>query len=405
MATTCIHTLEPVEFGGVPSKLREVAELHTRFGHEVKLLYTATEQVPTNGYGAMLKYFWRARPRWETNQGYRGFAIPHWPLPLWATYALPLFWARSLIDRSQMQVIVSGANQCGLPVALLRKKYIIWIGTLYEEELAGKAAIGDRWAQRILNSPARNILAWEEKLIFERAALILTNGGHTAEAVKRTYPAAADRVRVLIYPVDTAVFHPDPAARSQTPVRPYPYLLFTARINDPRKNMNVLFRAFARVRTRYPDLRLVLTGDAPEPFVRRALEESGVQDAVEFVGYQSREMLVKLYQGAELFVLPSSQEGLCISMLEALACGLPVVSTRCGGPESVIVDGQTGLLVENGNPDALAAGIFRLLDHPGELNAMRRQSAEYAQHNFAKDFVDQQLLDAFRTVYAEHFPQ
>lgn len=405
MATTCIHTLEPVGFGGVPSKLREVAELQRRFGHDVKLLYTATEQVPTNGYGAMLKYFLRARARWEANQGYRGFAIPHWPLPLWATYALPLLLARSLIDQSQMHVIVSGANQCGLPAALLRKKYIIWIGTLYEEELAGKAAIGDRWAQRVLNSPARNILGWEEKLIFERAALILSNGAHTAEAVKRTYPAAADRVRVLIYPVDTAVFRPDPSTRSQASVRPYPYLLFAARINDPRKNMGVLFRAFARVRTRYPDLRLVLTGDAPEPFVRRALEESGVQEAVEFAGYQSREMLVKLYQGAELFVLPSSQEGLCISMLEALACGLPVVSTRCGGPESVIVDGQTGLLVENGNPDALAAGILRLLDHPDELNLMRQQSVEYAQGNFAKDFVDQQLLDAFRTVYAEYFPR
>jgi len=400
MATTCIYTLEPIQHGGVMAKVREVAALQTRFGHAVQLLYTATNQVPTANRWDKLRYFMRTPPRWEMNCGFRGFAVPDWPMPFWASYAVPTLVGLPAIHNSHIHVVVSGSNHCGLPAALLNKKYIVWIGTLYEEELIGRAAAGDTWAKRILTGPAHSILAREEKLIFDRAALILTNGAHTAGAVKREHPSTASRVRVLIYPVDADTFKPDPAPRS---IDREPYLLFTARINDPRKNVGLLFRAFARVRTQFPQLRLVLTGDPPEANVLRSLADARVADAVTFAGYQSRESLIKLYQGAELFVLPSSQEGLGISMLEALACGLPVVSTRCGGPESVIVDGLTGRLTPNGDEIALADAILDLLDHPDQLNVMRVQSAAYARDNFSRRVVESRLLDAFQFVYPEYF--
>ncbi len=400
MANTCIYTLEPLEHGGVMAKVREVAALHTRFGHHVHLLYTATNRVPTTNRWDKLRYFLHTRPGWETRLGFRGFAVPDWPMPLWVSYAMPALVGMPAIGNSQIHVVVSGSNHCGLPAALLNKKYLVWIGTLYEEELAGRAAAGDAWARRILTGSARTILAREEKLIFDRAALILTNGSHTAEAVKREHPSAASRVRVLIYPVDTDTFKPDPDARL---ANAQPFLLFTARINDPRKNVGLLFRAFARVRAHYQHLRLVLTGDPPEAHVRRWLDGSGVADAVTFAGYQTREALVKLYQQAALFVLPSLQEGLGISMLEALACGLPVVSTRCGGPESVIVDGVTGRLVANGDEQAFADAILSLLDHPQQLEAMRYECAAFARGIFSRRVIESRLLDAFRAVYPEYF--
>jgi len=401
MAQTCICTLEPMEHGGVIAKVREVVSLHSHYGHDSHLLYTATNQVPTTGRWDVLRYLLAARPRWQVNCGFRGFAVPDWPMPLWAAYALPLVAARGAIEGAQMHVGVSGSNHCALPLALARKKFVVWIGTLYEEELIGRAAAGDRWAVRMLNSPARAILAWEERLIFERASLILTNGAHTANAVKRDHPATSDRLRVMLYPVDTAVFRPDPSAQlSASP----PYLLFTARINDPRKNVSLLFRAFAKVRRAFPNLRLILTGDPPGPQARRALDESGVGNGVEFLGYQPRESLIKLYQDAALFVLPSLQEGLGISMLEALACGLPVVSTRCGGPETVIADGDTGRLVESNSVEAFADAIAQLLSNPAELEAMRVRCARFAVETFSKERIGRNLLSAFRAAYPEHFP-
>src|SRR3990172_4763166 len=139
MARACIYTLEPLEHGGVIAKVRVVDSLLRRFGHSVELLYTATEQAPTTGRLDLLKYFRRARPRREMNCGFRGLAIPHWPLPLGVTYALPHWIGRELVRGSSIQVVVSGSNQCGLPAALARRRYIVWIGTIYREELEGKA--------------------------------------------------------------------------------------------------------------------------------------------------------------------------------------------------------------------------------------------------------------------------
>lgn len=400
MAQTCIYTLDPAEGGGVPAKMREVVNAHTRFGHNVRLIYNATSQLPAGRWEA-LRYILRARPDWQTFEDLRGFGLPYWPLSPWAVYLMPLLLASPVIRQSHMHIAVSGSNHCGLTPALLGKKFIVWIGTLYEEELAGKAEAGDAWARRVLHSPSRPVLAWEEKLIFDRATLILINGAHTARNVETKFPNVAGRVRVIIYPVDTATFHPDPVVRIQSP---HPYLLFTGRINDPRKNMPMLFRAFTYIRARHPSLKLRLAGDPPSPAVLKALAESGAGGGLEFMGRLSRESLLKLYQGAELFVLPSSQEGLGISMLEAMACGAPVVSTRCGGPESIIAHGETGWLVENNNPEAFSEAVMELLADPDRLETMRTRCVQVAETTFSKDVVEKKLLEAFHVVYPEHFP-
>jgi glycosyltransferase involved in cell wall biosynthesis len=304
------------------------------------------------------------------------------------------------MQRSAIHVVVSGANGCGLPAALAGRRYLVWIGTLYRDELEGKAAVGDDWARHTLRGFGGELLDWEERFIFERAAGILTNGPHTAEAVRRRYPQVKDKVRVMIYPVDTETFRPDPAVRAA--VR-RPYLLFTARINDPRKNVGLLLEAFARARAARPELELVLTGNDPLASIREKVAALGLGEAVRFVGYQTPAELVLLYQGAELFVLSSTQEGLGISLLEAMACGLPAVSTRCGGPEGVLAEGHTGLLVDNGDAEAFAGAVLGLLGDPARLEAMRANCAEYARAHFARPLIEDRLLDAFRATYPEHF--
>jgi glycosyltransferase involved in cell wall biosynthesis len=304
------------------------------------------------------------------------------------------------MQRSAIHVVVSGANGCGLPAALAGRRYLAWVGTLYRDELEGKAAAGDAWARRTLRGPGGALLDREERFIFERAAVIMANGPHSASAIRRRYPQAADKVRVMIYPVDTETFRPDPAARAAAR---RPYLLFTARINDPRKNVGLLLEAFARIRAARPALELVLTGDEPHASIREKAAALGLGEAVRFAGYQTPADLVRLYQGAELFVLSSTQEGLGISLLEAMACGLPAVTTRCGGPEGVLTEGHTGLLVENGDAAAFAGAVLGLLGEPARLEAMRANCAEYARAHFARPLIEDRLLDAFRAVYPEHF--
>ena len=402
MARVCIYTLEPLEHGGVMAKVRVVGDLQREFGHSVNLLFTATEQVPTGSRWEIARYFSRQmRPCWDIYGGYSGLACPHWPLPIWITYLLPWGLGRSAYVDRDIHVVVSGANQCGLPAALARKRYLVWIGTLYADELAGKALAGDRWARRMLSGLNGLMLRWEERFVFERASVILTNGAHTASRIRQVYPQVAHKVRVAIYPVDTDLFCPNSAVRASVPS---PYLLFTARINDVRKNIGMLFRAYARVRERHPEIRLVLTGDVPDANVQQQLLVTGMADHVEIAGWQSIPDLVRLYQGAELFVLTSNQEGLGISILEATACGLPVVATRCGGSESVVVDGETGYLVPVNDDAAMADKILTLLDDPSHMDRMRMASVSLAQRSFNKKTIWQILRKAFHDVNPEHFP-
>ncbi len=245
----------------------------------------------------------------------------------------------------------------------------------------------------------RKILEWQERFIFRRASLILTNGKHTADAVSRSCPEAAHKIRTLIFPIDETRFKPNPSVRDSS----HPYLLFAARINEPRKNTPLLIRAFARVRQHHPDLRLILTGDPPNNILLNVAREADVTDAIDFRGYQTPDELIQLYQGAELFIVPSLQEGMCNAMLESLACGTPTIATRCGGPEKMIVDDETGYLVDNNDEDQLVAAILKALANQDHLNVMRRNAREYAVNTYARPIAEKILHQALQDVYPKFF--
>jgi glycosyltransferase involved in cell wall biosynthesis len=127
-----------------------------------------------------------------------------------------------------------------------------------------------------------------------------------------------------------------------------------ARVQDV-KNHAGLIDAFARLRALLPDLaprlKLSIVGDGPLlPAVRRQVAELGLQDAVWLPG--ARADIKALLHSFSLFVLPSLAEGTPVSLLEAMASGLPVVASRVGGIPEVVTDGEHGLLVPVGDADA-----------------------------------------------------
>src|SRR5205814_2638147 len=88
-------------------------------------------------------------------------------------------------------------------------------------------------------------------------------------------------------------------------------------------------------------------------------------------------------QTLDVFVLTSHQEGLCIAALEAMACGVPVVSTRCGGPEEFVIPGQTGELVD-ANPDAVARGVAGLLTRPTERERVSAAARQLVRDRYSE---------------------
>jgi glycosyltransferase involved in cell wall biosynthesis len=143
------------------------------------------------------------------------------------------------------------------------------------------------------------------------------------------------------------------------------YILFVGRLSDPRKNIALLCRAYGLLcgqAAKSP--RLVIAGHgALPPVAVQALADARVLDRVEIVSGPSPEELLQLYQGATCLAVPSDEEGFGLVVIEAMACGVPVVSTRCGGPEEIIEHAVDGFLVPCDQPDEFATHLRLLFDH------------------------------------------
>jgi len=155
-----------------------------------------------------------------------------------------------------------------------------------------------------------------------------------------------------------------------------PYILCVARLSDPRKRVGVLLDAYAQMPVAIRrQTRLVLAGSSPPPdtFWRRA-DVLGVRDRVSFVDRPDQPALLRLYQDASLFALSSDEEGFGVVLLEAMACGVPVVSTRSGGPDAIITHGRDGYLVALDDVAALSARMTQLLEDPSRNIEMGREA-------------------------------
>ena len=154
-----------------------------------------------------------------------------------------------------------------------------------------------------------------------------------------------------------------------------PYILCVGRLDDPRKNVSLLLQAFSRLPAELSHVHLVTAGAGrPPPDYWALVEHLGLQDRVRHIQRPETDELVSLYQQATAFALSSDEEGLGVVILEAMACAVPVVATRCGGPDGIITEGKDGFLVPLDDAAAMAERMA-LLCHDRNLNQEMGQAA------------------------------
>lgn len=180
----------------------------------------------------------------------------------------------------------------------------------------------------------------------------------------------ADKVEAVPNGVDGALFQDGPKRQAgENGWR----LLYVGRLEDA-KGIGVLLQALSRLRRRRTDWHLTLIGGNPftgtAQSYRRQSAELGLEECVDFLDEVPWAQLPGHMQQADLFLLPSFSEGLPLALLEAMACGLPVISTRCGGPEEAI-DAEVGMLVEVADVAGLEGAIGTVLDDYGRFDRDR----------------------------------
>jgi glycosyltransferase involved in cell wall biosynthesis len=167
-----------------------------------------------------------------------------------------------------------------------------------------------------------------------------------------------EQLAVVAVGVDHTLFRPRPGIERR-PGR----LMTTASADVPLKGLVPLLEALAKLRTEREADLVVIGQPRAESAVGETIARLGLEGAVQFVAGVSDQRLVELYAEASVAVVPSLYEGFSLPAVEAMACGVPLVTTTGGAlPEVVGTDGETGLLVPPGDPSALAVAVGRVLD-------------------------------------------
>ena len=202
------------------------------------------------------------------------------------------------------------------------------------------------------------------------------------------------RIRQIYSGVDTERFAPSPTPVGEGRGGGSSLTIGTVGRLDPVKNQASLIQAVASLVQRYADLRLTVVGDGP---LRASLESQaaslGLADRVTFTG--ARDDTPDLMRSFDVFVLPSVNEGISNTILEAMATGLPVVAGRVGGNPELVENGVTGCLYDPARLDALEQALLPYVTDPGLRAVHGRAGRERVVQNFSLDTMVQRYLDLY----------
>ena len=159
--------------------------------------------------------------------------------------------------------------------------------------------------------------------------------------------------------------------------------------------------AAMKIHLRYPDVHFVWVGDGPlETQLRKKIDELGLKNVFHLTGYQSN--VKDFLRIMDCFVLSSMSEALSIAMLEAMASGLPVISTRVNGADEAIVDGETGILIPIGDVEGLVGAMETLLNSPSLLRVMGDAARRKALEEFSLSRMTSEIEALYEEVFMEN---
>lgn len=240
-------------------------------------------------------------------------------------------------------------------------------------------------------------------LAFRLSHKIIAISESTKHEIMKYYKVPEDKIRVVYYGIDHDIFKPIEAvslieAAKQRYGIEDDFIIYAGIINV-RKNITRLLQAFSLLKKehKFPH-KLVLAGEESEvhPDVSLLLEQLDLRDEVLCIGFVPQDDLPLLYNGAELLIYPSLYEGFGLPLLEAMACGTPVITSNISSMAEVA--GDAGLLVDPYNVDAMAQGMYLLLSDTDLRNKLREKGLQRAQE-FTWEKAAKETLEVYEEVH------
>lgn len=233
------------------------------------------------------------------------------------------------------------------------------------------------------------------KTLYKRAACIVAVSSGIKDDLAENFGISCKNINTIHNPIESDRIQ---ALASQNPGHPWfddeiPVLVSCGRLSAA-KNFPLLLKSVGAVLKKTP-VRLIIVGDGEQKDELVLLAEGlGISESVDFVGFQKNPF--KIFSNSDILILTSTREGFGNVIVEAMACGVPVVSTRSAGPEDIIHDGVNGILVSNGDERALAEAILNLLE-----DETYRKSIAEAGRKRALDFDIKKIIQAHERLFHE----
>jgi glycosyltransferase involved in cell wall biosynthesis len=229
--------------------------------------------------------------------------------------------------------------------------------------------------------------------IWSSAAIVVANSSGLRNLALKFMPSID--ITVIPNGIDTEKFHPSENQDFTKPVR----LLTVSRLIE-RKRVDLLIKAVYQIKKLGLDVRLNIAGEGNlDRLLQKLAHELKITDSILFLGRISAEQMPQVYRDNDIFVMSSEHEGMSNAMLEAMASGLPIVTTRCEGVEELIMD--NGIVVEEAQANQIAEAIQKLA---GDQRAYKKMStaARKRSQEFNWKSVADKYIDSYRKVLKEH---
>jgi L-malate glycosyltransferase len=305
----------------------------------------------------------------------------------WILYFLTSLWCAFKIDWETVDVIHAHQE---IPAGFVAAWFSLW----YRKPLVLTLHRGEEYASFVAPLVKRLVTQWT----IERAQRVVV----VSRSLQRQIESVGIKGHFTVVPniVDTNIFCP--LQQTVDDIVGPVHLLWVGGFKPEyyrRKGGRELLRAVAITRPYLPnDIRLTLIGGGAAKVESEALAHNlDIADVCNFVGELSHKQVSDWMQRCDMLVLASHSESFGVVLIEAMACGKPVVATRCGGPEEIVTP-ETGILVETCDPQALAEGIIRLVDTYDQFDP--QQIAAYAHTNFNPERVAGILTQVYEEVCA-----
>jgi glycosyltransferase involved in cell wall biosynthesis len=250
------------------------------------------------------------------------------------------------------------------------------------------------WWERVLIRRWHSFLGMQKKVV-KQLHHVVTVSDCSRQDIARDFGLQPAGIDLVHNGIDTAVFRPLTDVQRR-PLR----LMATASADAPLKGLRYLLLAYARLLKTYPELELLLVSK-PQPGgkTEQLIKRLGLADRIRFVSNISTEQMVHYYAEATVAVVPSIYEGFGLPAGEAMACGVPVVSTNGGALPEVV--GDAGVIVPVKDAEALAVAVAELLDDPERRDALGARGRDRILEKFSWDVCAREMTAYYRRVLTD----